>query len=206
MNIGIIGAGNIGATAARLWLRAGHSVAISNSRGPETLQSLVKELGGNAKAVTPGEAAQFGEVVLEAIPFGRYTSLPAKELNGKILISAANYYPQRDGKIELGGLSQTEFIAKHLPNVRVMKAFNTIYYQHLATMGKTNLPLEERVAIYVAGDDTEAKTVVSKLVEEMGFAPVDTGSLANSKVQEPGAAIYNNPMKAKEARKVLAKH
>jgi 8-hydroxy-5-deazaflavin:NADPH oxidoreductase len=206
MNIGIIGAGNIGATAARLWLRAGHSVAISNSRGPETLQSLVRELGGNAKAVTPGEAAQFGEVVLEAIPFGRYASLPARELNGKILISAANYYPQRDGKIDLSGLAHTEFIAKHLPSVHVVKAFNTIYYQHLAAMGDTALPLEERVAIYVAGDDTEAKTVVSKLVEEMGFAPVDTGSLANSKVQEPGAAIYNNPMKANEARKVLAKH
>lgn len=205
MNVGMIGAGNIGATAARLWLKAGHSVAISNSRGPETLKDLVKSLGANAKAVKPEEAAQFGEVVLEAIPFGRYASLPAKELEGKILISAANYYPQRDGKIELGGLSQTEFVAKHLPKVRVVKAFNTIYYQHLATMGDTNLSLEDRIAIYIAGDDTEAKTVVSKLIEEIGFAPIDTGSLANSKIQEPGAAIYNKPMKAREAREHLAK-
>jgi 8-hydroxy-5-deazaflavin:NADPH oxidoreductase len=205
MNIGIIGAGNIGATAARLWLKAGHNIAISNSRGPETLQSLVKELGGDTKAVTPEEAVQFGEVVLEAIPFGRYASLPAKDLEGKILISAANYYPQRDGKLELGGLSQTEFVAKHLPNVRVVKAFNTIYYQHLATMGNTNLPLEDRIAIYIAGDDTEAKAVVSKLIEEIGFAAIDTGLLANSKIQEPGAAIYNKPMRAKEARQLLAK-
>lgn len=203
MNIGIIGAGNIGATAARLWLNAGHEIAISNSRGPETLKDLVKELGAKAKAVTVKEAAQFGEVVLEAIPFGRYASLPAKELEGKTIISAANYYPQRDGRIDLGGLSQSEFIAKHLPKVRLVKAFNTIYYQHLATMGDTTLPLEERIAIYVAGDDAEAKALVAKLIEEIGFAPIDTGSLANSKVQEPGAAIYNKPMKAKEAKKLL---
>jgi 8-hydroxy-5-deazaflavin:NADPH oxidoreductase len=203
MNIGIIGAGNIGATAAKLWLKAGHSLAISNSRGPETLTDLVKELGSNAKAVTVLEAAQFGEVVLEAIPFGRYASLPAKELEGKILISAANYYPQRDGDIDLGGLAQTEFIAKHLPSVHVVKAFNTIYYQHLATMGDTTLPLEERIAIYIAGDNLEAKTIVANLIRETGFAPVDTGLLANSKVQEPGAAIYNNPMKAKDAKKIL---
>jgi 8-hydroxy-5-deazaflavin:NADPH oxidoreductase len=204
MKIGIIGAGNIGATAAKLWLKAGHSVAISNSRGPETLQSLIKELGSRAKAVTPEEAAQFGEVVLEAIPFGRYASLPAKELEDKILISAANYYPQRDGMIDLGGSSQTEFVAKQLPGVRVVKAFNTIYYQHLATMGDTALPLEERIAIYLAGDDAKAKSVVAKLIEDMGFAPIYTGSLHDSKRQEPGAAVYNNPVKAKEARALLA--
>jgi 8-hydroxy-5-deazaflavin:NADPH oxidoreductase len=204
MKIGIIGAGNIGATAAKLWLKAGHSVAISNSRGPETLQNLIKELGSHAKAVTPEEAAQFGEVVLEAIPFGRYASLPAKELEDKILISAANYYPQRDGMIDLGGSSQTEFVAKQLPGVRVVKAFNTIYYQHLATMGDTALPLDERIAIYLAGDDAEAKSVVAKLIEDMGFAPIDIGSLHDSKRQEPGAAVYNNPVKAKEARALLA--
>jgi len=204
MRIGIIGAGNIGATVARLWLKAGHEVAISNSRGPDTLQTLVAELGNSAQALTLEDAARFGEVVLEAIPFGHYASLPAALLKGKILISAANYYPQRDGQIDLGGLSQSEFIAQHLPGVRLVKAFNTIYFKHLAQMGDTALPLDERIAIYVASDDAEAKATVSKLIEEIGFAPVDTGSLRESTRQEPGSAIYNQPMKAKEARQILA--
>lgn len=83
MRIGIIGSGNIGATAAQLFARAGHDVAISNSRGPETLQELVDNIGPNVRAVTVEEAAEFGEVVLEAIPFGRYKELPVEPLAGR---------------------------------------------------------------------------------------------------------------------------
>src|SRR5688500_16206571 len=97
MNIGIIGAGHIGGTAARLFIDAGHRVAISNSRGPETLRDLVAELGPNARASTPEEAARFGEAVLVAIPLKDYTTLPVDELRGKIVIDAMNYYPGRDG-------------------------------------------------------------------------------------------------------------
>ncbi len=93
MNIGIIGAGNIGATAARLFADAGHRVAISNSRGPESLSSLIEEIGPNASAVSVEEAAGFGEVVLVAIPFGRYETLPAAQLADKVVIDATNYYP-----------------------------------------------------------------------------------------------------------------
>ena len=104
MKIGIIGAGNIGATAARLFADAGHDVAISNSHGPETLSELVEDIGGLVQAATIDEAADFGDVVLEAIPFGRYEELPADRLAGKIVIDASNYYPGRDGEIDLGGL------------------------------------------------------------------------------------------------------
>src|SRR5262245_23953486 len=97
MKIGIIGAGNIGATVAGLFVKAGHDVAISNSRGPETLKGLVVELGNKAKAVTVEEAAKFGDVVLISIPFGKYKSLPADIFNGKIVIDSNNYYPNRDG-------------------------------------------------------------------------------------------------------------
>src|SRR5436190_23033198 len=99
MNIGIIGAGKIGGTTARLFVDAGHSVAISNSRGPETLRDLVAELGPNARAATPAEAARFGEVILVAIPLKDYTTLPATELRGKSVIDAMNYYAERDGHI-----------------------------------------------------------------------------------------------------------
>src|SRR6266702_1100797 len=91
MRIGIIGSGNIGSTTARLFVDAGHEVAIANSRGPQTLTGLVDSLGGRARAATAAQAAEFGEVVVVAIPFGRYRNLPAEELEGKIVADATNY-------------------------------------------------------------------------------------------------------------------
>ncbi len=126
MNIGIIGAGHIGGTLAKLFIAAGHKVRISNSRGPETLAELVRQLGPNVEAATVEEAASFDHVVVEAIPYGRYRDLPGTVLKGRVLISASNYYPQRDGTIELGDDAQTEHLARSLPGVSVVKAFNTI--------------------------------------------------------------------------------
>jgi 8-hydroxy-5-deazaflavin:NADPH oxidoreductase len=206
MKLGIIGAGRIGATAARLFVRAGHEVALSNSRGPDSLKSLVAELGPRAQAMTVADAARFGEVVMEAIPFKHYRSLPADALAGKVLISAANYYAQRDGEIKFGDLAQTELVQAQLREARVVKAFNTIYWEHLRDQGDLSKPVEERRAIFLAGDDEEAKRIVAFLVEEIGFGPVDTGSLREGgKRQEPGSNIYNKAMTVKEAREALSR-
>ena len=199
MDIGVIGAGNIGANAARLFAGAGHRVAIANSRGPETLVDLVSEIGENTMAATVEEAAGFGEVVFEAIPFGRYEELPVGPLEGKILVDASNYYPGRDGEVDLGGLGSSEVIARHLPGTRVVKAFNTMHYETLRTEGGREDPL----VLFVAGDDEEAKAVVLRLVREIGFAPVDVGTLADGRKQEPGTPIYNKPMTEDEAREAL---
>ena len=204
MNIGVIGSGNIGATAARLFAGAGHEVAISNSRGPETLGGLVAEIGPGVRAATVDEAAEFGEVVMEAIPFNRYGELPAGKLEGKIFITASNYYPDRDGEINHGGLASSELVQRHLPGARVVKAFNTIYFRRLAENGRPDAPPEEREVIFVSGDDEEAKNVVSGLIEEIGFVPVDAGTLAESRRQEPGSPVYNVPMRPAEAREMLA--
>ena len=204
MNIGVIGSGNIGATAARLFAAAGHQVAISNSRGPETLEGLVAEIGPGVRAATVEDAAGFGEVVMEAIPFGRYEGLPAEKLVGKIFITASNYYPARDGEVEHGDLSLSELIQQHLPGASVVKAFNTIYFVRLGENGRPGAPIEEREAIFVSGDDEEAKGVVSGLIEEIGFAPVNAGTLAESRRQEPGSPIYNVAMNPARAREMLA--
>ena len=204
MNIGVIGSGNIGATAARLFAAAGHEVAISNSRGPETLGGLVEEIGPGVRAATVEEAALFGEVVMEAIPFGRYTSLPAESLAGKIFITASNYYPARDGEVDHGGLASSELVQRHLPDARVVKAFNTIYFVRLKDNGRPEAPLEEREVIFVSGDDEEAKGIVSGLIEDIGFAPVDAGTLAESRRQEPGSPVYNVAMNPGQAREMLA--
>lgn len=125
MKIGIIGAGMIGGTAMRLFAQAGHEVAISNSRDPESLGGLVHGPGPRVRARTVEETARFGDLVLAAIPFGRYTTLPAAHLANKIVIDAMNFYPQRDGKIDFGGLTSSELVAQHLRGARAVKAFNS---------------------------------------------------------------------------------
>lgn len=206
MNIGIIGSGKIGATAARLFVRAGHQVAISNSRGPASLAPFVESLGAKARAASTEEAAAFGEVVLVAIPYGKYQTLPGKALQGKVVVDAMNYYPQRDGRIEFSDSASTELLGRHLTGARVVKAFNTMYYETLATKGQQTGPTEDRLALFVAGDDAGAKAIVSRLIEEIGFAPVDTGSLhAGGLLQQPGSQIYNHPMTGREAQAALVR-
>ena len=202
MNIGIIGSGNIGANAARLFARVGHDIAISNSRGPESLKPLVAEIGPNARAATAKEAADFGEVVLVAIPFFARDTLPAEALDGETVIDATNYYPGRDGEIDFDGLTSGELLARSIPGARLVKAFNTMYYETLANEGRPED--EDRLVLFVAGDDEEAKATVSGLIEEIGFAPVDTGSLKDGgRKQQPGSPIYNEPMTAEEAHRTL---
>jgi predicted dinucleotide-binding enzyme len=206
MKIGIIGAGCIGATAAKLFVQAGHEVAIANSRGAETLADTAAAIG--AAAMNVKDAARFGEVVLVAIPLGKYQTLPAEAFAGKIVIDANNYYPERDGQIialDENSMSSSELVAAHLQGARVVKAFNTIYYVHLAEQGDPNLPLEERRAIFVAGDDAEAKKTVSALIEEIGFTPFDTGNLRDGGLtQEPGTALYNRELKVNDAHALLS--
>ncbi|HEX7313882.1 MAG TPA: NAD(P)-binding domain-containing protein [Pyrinomonadaceae bacterium] len=208
MKIGIIGSGNIGATAARLFAGAGHEVAVSNSRGGAGLESLVSELGGKARATGTEEAARFGEVVLVAVPFGKYEALPAEAFEGKVVIDANNYYPQRDGQfaqLDGGETTSSELLAAHLKGARLVKGFNTIWFEHLKQQGDTSLPVEERRAIFIAGDDEDAKRTVSGLIEEIGFAAVDTGPLgAGGRRQQVGTPVYNKELNARAAVEVLA--
>jgi hypothetical protein len=203
MRIGVIGSGNIGSTAARHFVDAGHEVAIGNSRGPDSLAGLVADLGPGARAATVAEAASFGEVVLEAIPFGAYETLPADALAGRVVISAANYYPDRDGAVEFDGRTQTELVADHLDRSAVVKAFNTMYYETLRAEARPDAPLDERLVLFLAGDDADARGTVAALIEEIGFAPVDVGSLREGRYTEPGSPIYNEPMTPPEAEAAL---
>jgi predicted dinucleotide-binding enzyme len=208
MKIGFIGAGHIGSNLARLVVDAGHEVVLSNSRGPETLDPLVEELGDNASAGTVEQARDFGDAVVVTIPLGHYKELPVEGWDGKIVIDTNNYYPDRDGNIpELDNNSTTssELLQQHLPGARVVKAFNTIWFEHLKTQGDSGKPLDERRAIFIAGDDSKAKEIVAKLIEEIGFAAVDTGFLHEGGLsQQPGTSIYNADLTAKDAAKVLS--
>jgi hypothetical protein len=206
MKIGIIGAGMIGATTARLFAAAGHEVAVSNSRGPASLAPLVEEIGSRARALTVDEAARFGDVVLLAVPWRKPEALPAPDaVNGKIVIDAMNPYAEGGGLADLGGVTSSEHTRRRLPGARLVKAFNTIYYRHLAANGRPDLPTPERHAIFVSGDDEGAKAIVKGLIEDIGFGPVDLGSLVEGgRRQEPDSQLYNRAMTAREAERQAA--
>jgi len=206
MKIGIVGAGNIGGTAAELFANAGHEVVLSNSRGPKSIASRVNSIGPTVTAKTVKDAVQFGEVILLAIPWRKRQELPSSELfEGKIVIDAMNPYSENFEVLDLGNSTSGEEVSKQLHTSSLVKAFNTIYYEHLRTKGRRDAPKEDRFAIFVAGDDPEAKAVVSRLIEDIGFAPVDSGSLREGgRKQQPGSPIYNNPMILEVACKRLA--
>jgi len=202
MKIGIIGAGMIGATAARLLVIAGHDVAVSNSRGPVSLASLIAELGPRAHAMTVADAARWGEVVLLAVPWRTPEALPpADAVSGKIVIDAMNPYAADGSIVDLGASTSSEQTRRRLPGARLVKAFNTIWYKHLAERGHADRPVEARHAIFVAGDDEPAKRIVMGLIEEIGFGAVDTGSLVEGgRRQEPGTPLYNQVITVRDAR------
>jgi 8-hydroxy-5-deazaflavin:NADPH oxidoreductase len=177
--IGLIGAGNIGSQIARLAVKNGHDVVISNSRGQETLAPLVAELGPHARAATVAEAAKAGDVVVVTIPLKHYRTVPVEPLAGKVVIDTNNYYPQRDGQIpELDNESTTtaELLQAHLPTSNVVKAFNHIYAAQITTDGRP-AGTKDRRGLVIAGDDAGAKATVARLLDEFGFDAVDAGPL-----------------------------
>ena len=192
MKIAVIGGGNIGGPLGRLWAAAGHRVRFG-SRTPDKLAALIEQIitaGGDAEATGVAEAAAFGEVVLEAVPFAALPGLPIKELAGKPLLSAANYYPHRDGEIDLGGSSQSEWVARQLPGVRLVKAFNMMRAGVMAALAEGGGT--PGLAILLAGDDAGAKRVAERLVRDAKFEPVDAGPLAAGRLfQSLDAPLYD---------------
>ncbi len=201
MKIGMIGAGHIGGTLARLFAEAGHEVALSNAHGPESLADLVNTLGPNVHALRIDDAAVFGEIVVLAIPWRVRRGLPAPEtVQGKIVVDAMNPYTPEGGLYDLGDTTSSEDVQARLPGGRLVKAFNTMYYERLAHDGRTDLPLHKRLALFLAGDDADAKRIVARLIEQIGFDPIDSGSLREGgRRQQPGSPIYNQAITGEQA-------
>lgn len=205
MRIGVLGSGNIGGAAARLFSQAGHEVAIANSRGPDSLKELVDEIGGGVRAVTPDEAVDFGEVVLLAIPWRLREQLPdAQHFYGKVTIDAMNPYDENFEVLDLEPSTSSEEVTKQLKGARLVKAFNTMLSRTLESEGKPDGG-DQRLVLFVAGDDEEAKQVVSRLIDDIGFAAVDTGDLATGgRLQQPGSKIYAESIRLADAEEALA--
>lgn len=189
MRIGIVGSGHIGGTAAGLFEEAGHEVLVG-SRGLGRVE----------------EACEFGEMVLVAIPFGAYETLPADVLEGQIVVDAMNYHPGRDGHVaalDADRTTSSELLAEFAPGARVVKAFNTLQADTLGDEGRPSGD-PHRLVLLVAGDDGNAKRHVADLIDEIGFEPVDTGGLADGgRLQQPGTPLHGAELTTHEAREAL---
>ena len=207
MRIGIIGAGMIGSTVAKLWVDAGHEVRLA-TRHPNELESLVGTLGPKASAGTPEEAARFGEVVMITVPLKAMPELArelAPLLAGKVVLDTGNAYEQRDGDAARTASAHPQgsagWSAAMFPKARWVKAFNSVYFKTLASEAHRS---GDRVGIPLASDDREAMEVAARLVRDAGLDPVIVGSLARGKEFEPNARVYNTGMSGAELRRFLS--
>ena len=206
MRIGIVGAGMIGSTVAKLWVEAGHEVRLA-SRHPEELTALVTALGRNASVGTPADAATFGDVVMLTIPLKAIPDLArdlAPLLAGKIVMDTGNAYERRDGDFARDATrypnGSAGWAAAAFPGARWVKAFNTVYFKTLASEAHRD---GDRLGIPLASDDREAMELVAGLVRDAGFDPVMVGPLARGKEFEPDTQPYNTGMSGRSLREIF---
>jgi predicted dinucleotide-binding enzyme len=203
MRIGIVGAGMIGSTVAKLWAAAGHEVRLA-SRHPDELKPLVEGIGKHASAGTPTEAAAFGDVVMLTVPLKAVPDLAhelAPLVAGKVVIDTGNASEKRDGDLageatrDQGG--SAAWAAAKFPKARWVKAFNTSYFKVLESEAHR---AGDRLGIPLASDDREAMDLVSGLVRDAGFDPVMVGGLARGKEFEPDTKPYGTNMSGRDLR------
>jgi predicted dinucleotide-binding enzyme len=205
MKIGVIGAGRIGGNVARQALRAEHEVKVSFSREPSTLSDLARELGERASSGTPGEAVEFGDVVVVSVPWDAIPQAleQAGDLGGKVVVDTTNQFGS--GPMPSPGQTAAAFNAERMRGARYVKSFNTLTSGFQAeAAGRSG---EERVVQWMCGDDASAKELVGTLIEDMGYVPVDLGGTATCSVMEaprrPGA-VYGEEYRAVDAPAVVS--
>jgi len=207
MRIGVIGAGSMGGILARHFAKRSHHVSIANSRGPESVTALAAEIGATAVSVV--DAAKAGEIIIIAIPTKAVADLPralfANVPSSVVVIDIGNYHPElRDGRIDAidHGMLDSQWVAQQIGRP-VIKAFNNILAKSLLEKGVPR-GTKGRIALSVAGDSFDAKAAVLRLVDDLGFDPVDGGDLDDSWRQQPGMPAYCKDLEAAALRRALA--
>ncbi|WP_223527470.1 NADPH-dependent F420 reductase [Pseudomonas sp. GL-R-19] len=204
MRIGVIGAGSLGATVGQLWVKAGHEVMFS-SRHPEELESMARELGSRATAGLPLQAAEFGAVLLLAVPF---VALPQvgrdlhRAYQGKIVLDSTNPWGASESDVyreaRENGVTQT--VAKYLPDARLVRAFSCVDATVVETSGTR---AGGRIGMPIASDDAQAVATAAELVRAAGCDPIITGNMASSVAFQPGGPGWRAHLTAPEMRRRL---
>ncbi|MEV6690083.1 NAD(P)-binding domain-containing protein [Micromonospora sp. NPDC051196] len=190
--IGIIGAGEVGSQIARAALASGYQVVIANSRGPETLERLVAELGPSARAAYAADAAAAGDFAVVAVPLKLVNDMPVDELAGKIVLDTNNYMPWRDGNfpvIDSGEKTVHELRQEQLPTSKVAKAFTHIQAHRLLTSARP-AGAPDRLALSVSSNHPDAVELVTRLYDQFGFDTVDNSPLSESWRTGPGQPAW----------------
>jgi 8-hydroxy-5-deazaflavin:NADPH oxidoreductase len=205
MNIAVIGVGHIGENCARQFSRVGHRVLLTYSRDPARLERLAAELGNGARSVDIRTAVSDAEIVVLSVPWMVIDEVIelVDSFNERIVIDTTNQFG-RDGLAELHGRTAARYNAGRLRGARYTKSFNTLTAGFQAAVA--NRPPEEKVVQWICGDDQGAKAAVVDLIAEIGYEPIDTGSLDNCAVMEaprrPGA-VYGEEYRKHDALQVV---
>lgn len=204
--IGIFGAGKVGTALARLLVASGYDVLIAGSPRQTALDLLVSVVAPGARVVTPAALVEGADVIIVAVPFGKAGSVPWEDFGGRIVVDAMNYWPPVDGHISAiddDERSTSEINASRNPLARVVKSLNHVGYHEMEDDAMdAGSPL--RRALAVVGDDADARAVIARLIDDIGFDAVDGGPLANGRALEPGHPAFGRELSASELAALLS--
>jgi 8-hydroxy-5-deazaflavin:NADPH oxidoreductase len=207
LHLGIVGAGKLGTTLARAAVAAGYDVAISGSGPADDIELTVDVLAPGARASTTDEVVRDADIVVLAVPMHRFRELPSDLFAGKILVDATNYWQPVDGddpELTTAADGTSMIVQERFPSARVVKSLNQLGYHQLEENRRSE-GARDRIAIGAAGDDRAAVDRVMRLIDRLGFDPVDAGPLKNGLALEPDGSPMAPTYSAQQLSKLVAR-